>query len=227
MKTLFIAGDSTAAQKSVTKRPESGWGEFLQENMHPTITVENRALNGRSTRSFLHEGHFDAILKDAHPNDGLIIQFGHNDGKVTDPTRYSDPNTSYPDHLETMIKRAQNQNIEVLLLTSICRATLHVHSDLSAYQKSMLELAEKLDVTIIDMYALTEHHFNHIGPEATHALFLHLKPGMSENYPEGIIDNTHLNLNGASQICSLFVKALRLSNSPLKSHLKEVENELT
>jgi len=55
--TIFLAGDSTMAHKLPEKRPETGWGEMLGEYFQDSkVTVDNRAQNGRSTRTFISEG---------------------------------------------------------------------------------------------------------------------------------------------------------------------------
>ena len=56
--TIHLAGDSTMAQKLPEKRPETGWGEYLQGFFDEHIVrVENHARNGRSTRTFIEEGY--------------------------------------------------------------------------------------------------------------------------------------------------------------------------
>ena len=77
--TLFIAGDSTAA-KYTGPNPQQGWGEYLGEFFDPRkLLVSNAALGGRSSRTFVTEGHWDRMLADVRPGDFVIIQFGHND----------------------------------------------------------------------------------------------------------------------------------------------------
>lgn len=78
---LFIAGDSTAAIKGAGEKPMTGWGEYLQSYFRTSIQIQNRAINGRSTKSFITDGRLDAIRKDFQPGDYLFIQFGHNDEK--------------------------------------------------------------------------------------------------------------------------------------------------
>ena len=78
LPTLWIIGDSTV--KNGTKG-QMGWGDPIQELFDPTkIRVENRARGGRSSRTFLTEGLWDAVLKEMQPGDFVLMQFGHNDG---------------------------------------------------------------------------------------------------------------------------------------------------
>jgi lysophospholipase L1-like esterase len=81
--TVWLAGDSTMAQKQADKRPETGWGEALQPCFDSAgVRIANRAMNGRSTRSFVAEGRWKAIVDSLKAGDYVFIQFGHNDEKV-------------------------------------------------------------------------------------------------------------------------------------------------
>src|SRR5678816_4800505 len=77
--TVWLAGDSTMAPKQADKRPETGWGEALQPCFDSTaVHIANRAVNGRSTRSFVAEGRWKAIVDSLKAGDYVFIQFGHN-----------------------------------------------------------------------------------------------------------------------------------------------------
>jgi len=80
LPTLFIAGDSTAAAKS--SNPEQlGWGApFANYFALERINIANRALGGRSSRTFITEGHWERLLAELKRGDFVLIQFGHNDG---------------------------------------------------------------------------------------------------------------------------------------------------
>ena len=78
--TVFIAGDSTAAPKQENKRPETGWGEQLQKFFdEKKVRVDNHAANGRSTKTFISEGRWQALIDKVKEGDYVLIQFGHND----------------------------------------------------------------------------------------------------------------------------------------------------
>src|SRR5437763_12462225 len=97
---IYLAGDSTLAQKTADKRPETGWGEYLQIQFDETkIRIENHAQNGRSTKSFIDEGRWQAIVQKLRKGDYVFIEFGHNDEKKEDPTRYAEARTDYRNNL--------------------------------------------------------------------------------------------------------------------------------
>jgi rhamnogalacturonan acetylesterase len=86
--TLYIIGDSTV-QNGKGKGDGSlwGWGSFLGESFDTTrLAVRNFALGGRSSRTFITEGHWDKVLGQLKPGDYVIMQFGHNDGGPLDDT---------------------------------------------------------------------------------------------------------------------------------------------
>ena len=77
--TMFIASDSTAA-KYTGPNAQQGWGEYLGEFFDAQkLRVVNAARGGRSSRTFVTEGHWDRLLADVRAGDFVIIQFGHND----------------------------------------------------------------------------------------------------------------------------------------------------
>lgn len=79
LPTIFIAGDSTAARgKGETQQ---GWGVPFAAYFDPAkVNVANHARGGRSSRTFITEGHWDRLLAAVKPGDWVLIQFGHNDG---------------------------------------------------------------------------------------------------------------------------------------------------
>ncbi|HEY3914278.1 MAG TPA: rhamnogalacturonan acetylesterase [Verrucomicrobiae bacterium] len=83
LPTLYIAGDSTARSDA----PLRGWGSEIGAFFDPTkINIVNRAIGGRSTRTFITDGRWDKILANLKPGDFALVQFGHNDaGDYKDP----------------------------------------------------------------------------------------------------------------------------------------------
>ena len=88
--TIYLAGDSTMARKLPEKRPETGWGEALQKYFkEDEVRVENHAQNGRSTRTFIAEKRWRAIIDKLKKGDYVFIQFGHNDQSKEKVDRYT------------------------------------------------------------------------------------------------------------------------------------------
>ncbi len=88
---LFIVGDSTVHNPG---RGERGWGDVIGKNFDTNkIRVENHALGGRSSRTFITQGYWDMVLAAAKPGDFLIVQLGHNDGGALNEEA---PGSKYP-----------------------------------------------------------------------------------------------------------------------------------
>ena len=81
--TVFMIGDSTMANKSLDAgNQERGWGHVLGGFFSENIRVENHAVNGRSSKSFIDEGLWEVVINKVKPGDYVFIQFGHNDEKA-------------------------------------------------------------------------------------------------------------------------------------------------
>ncbi|EKX61947.1 rhamnogalacturonan acetylesterase [Streptomyces ipomoeae] len=202
-RTLYIAGDSTAAQKYAAAAPETGWGMALPFFLHSGLNVSNHAVNGRSSKSFIDEGRLDVILDAIRPGDLLLIQFGHNDSKVADPTRYTEPWTTYQDYLRQYIDGARARGARPVLATSVERRKFDAdgvaqptHGD---YPASMRALAEKEQVALLDIQALSIALWQRLGVEETKKYF---------NWTETEQDNTHFNPPGAIAVARLVATEL-------------------
>lgn len=208
MPTIFIIGDSLSATKFNSKKPETGWGELLHRYVPNHYVIDNHAVNGRSTKSFIDEGLFDTVKTLWKPHDILLIQFGHNDQKKEDPSRYTDPFGSYTDNLSYFIIQAKLATVKPILISSITRrifidkGILDGHT-LGDYPEAMHLVAVKHNVAFVDMFQTSQVIVASLGVEQSKNLYLHLDPKAHTNYPDGIIDNTHLNEHGADVMASI------------------------
>ena len=88
--TIFMIGDSTMANKSLKNgNLERGWGQMLPGFLTDDVRVDNHAMNGRSSLSFINEGRWDTVLSKLKSGDYVFIQFGHNDEKSAEKPAYS------------------------------------------------------------------------------------------------------------------------------------------
>ena len=107
--TIFVIGDSTAAEKSNFKdNPERGWGMVLQGFFDDKILVDNHAVNGRSSKSFINEGRWQKVLDRLKPGDYVFIQFGHNDEKPK-PDRHTDPGSTFDANLRRFVEETRQK----------------------------------------------------------------------------------------------------------------------
>lgn len=208
---IFLAGDSTIAIKDTNVYPETGWGMPFVYFWDSTVTVVNRAKNGRSTRTFISEGLWKSVINEAGEGDYVIIQFGHNDAAVTKPERYATPDT-FKMNLARFIKETREKNATPILFTPVSRRkfdkegrAVETHELYAALVKEVA-VQEKAD--LVDLDELSKTLYQQFGPELSKLLFLQLKPGEHPNYPEGRDDNTHFNELGARLVAQLVLKEL-------------------
>ncbi|MER5515047.1 rhamnogalacturonan acetylesterase [Streptomyces sp. NPDC002763] len=202
-RTLYIAGDSTAAQKYADAAPETGWGMALPFFLRKDVTVSNQAVNGRSSKSFVDEGRLDAILATIRPHDLLLVQFAHNDEKSDDPTRYTEPWTTYQDYLRRYVEGARAHGARPVLATPVERRrfdadgnAVPTHGD---YPAAMRALAAQARVPLLDIEALSLALWQSLGVEATKTYF---------NWTGTEQDNTHFNPPGAIAVARLVAREL-------------------
>jgi lysophospholipase L1-like esterase len=221
--TVFLAGDSTMAEKLPNKRPETGWGEQLQGFFDAAkVKVENHAQNGRSTRSFIAENRWQAIVDKVKEGDYVFIQFGHNDEKVgTD--RYASPE-DYRKNLVRFIVDVRGKKGVPVLLTPVMRRRFDEHGVFQdthgEYPNVVRAVAAEYKVAMIDMHRKSEGVIKRYGPEESRKLFLQLKPDENSNYPKGIEDNTHFSPVGAKIMAGLAAEGIREQKLGLAKFLK-------
>ena len=209
---IFLAGDSTSAIKETKAYPETGWGIPFVNFWDSTVTVVNRAKNGRSTKTFLSEGLWKSIIDEAKEGDYVIIQFGHNDESVEKKERYATPDT-FKMNLTRFIKETREKKAIPILFTPVSRRkfdkegnAVETHKEYSALTK---EVAKEQNTLFIDQKKKSRALYQQFGPENSKWLFLQLAPGEHPNYPEGRNDNTHFNELGARLIAQLVLKELK------------------
>jgi rhamnogalacturonan acetylesterase len=88
LPTLFLVGDSTVRNgHGDGANGQWGWGEPLVGFFETAkINVVNRAIGGRSSRTYITEGHWDDTLALMKSGDIVLLQFGHNDSGPLDDT---------------------------------------------------------------------------------------------------------------------------------------------
>jgi lysophospholipase L1-like esterase len=222
--TIFLAGDSTMAAKLAEKRPETGWGEMLGRHFKEgTVVVDNRAQNGRSTKTFISEGRWQAIVDALKKGDYVFIQFGHNDESKEKGERYTPP-ADYRTNLTRFVDEVRAKGANPVLFTPVMRRKfdkdgkfVDTHGE---YPDIVRAVAKEKKAPLIDMHRKSESVLVRYGPEDSRKLFLQLKPGENANYPKGIEDNTHFNPAGAEEMAKLAVDGIRQNKLGLRKYLK-------
>ena len=209
---IYSIGDSTMANKKPKAYPETGWGQVLPEFFDSLVVVENHAVNGRSSRSFIGEGRWDSVYNKLEPGNFVLIQFGHNDQKFKSPDRYTNPYTGYRENLRKYVNETRSKGAIPVLFTSIVRRNFNEYGTLidthHEYTEVARTVAKEMNVPMIDLQIFTEKLVIEMGLEESKTLYMNLDPEVFENYPKGREDNTHLQPKGAKIIAEEVVNQL-------------------
>lgn len=223
---LYMIGDSTMANKPRQVFPETGWGMPLATYFDTmAVVVDNRAQNGRSTRTFLAENRWQPIVDALQPNDYVFIQFGHNDEAENYPDRYTPPE-DYRRNLRKFVTETRAKKAYPVLLTPITRRRFdkegRVQETHVAYSKVTAEVAAQYQVPLIDLDKLSRELVQQFGVDKSLLLYLELAPGDHPNYPYGHHDNTHFTELGARKMAQLAVGQITAQKLPiLAEHLAQ------
>jgi len=224
--TVFLIGDSTMADKPYSDgNPEKGWGQVFPLYFSDGIKIENHAVNGRSSKSFRDEGRWDIIMKRIKPGDYVIIQFGHNDEKINDSTRYAAADTDYRRNLIKYVEETRKKGANPILATPIVRRRFD-ERDLffdthERYPDVVREIAVNMHVPILDLHQRTMELVKNYGNERSKVLYLHIQPGEYFSLPEGREDDTHLSAIGAFRVCDLAIEELSSQIPQLTGFLRK------
>ena len=226
--TVHAVGDSTMADKpNPETNPERGWGQMLPRFLSDEVVVRNHAVNGRSSKSFIDEGKWGAVLAELKRGDYVLIQFAHNDYKPTDPKRHTNPSTGYRRNLERYVAEARGKGATPVLLSPIVKRQFNAAGVLEdahgAYPLVMRMVAKEMNVPFIDLQLMSEDLVMAAGPEGAKALYLWVAPGASTMYPDGKQDDTHLSVAGATEIARLAARGLKQSGLPIAAQVRGVE----
>ncbi|MDQ8188918.1 rhamnogalacturonan acetylesterase [Roseibacillus persicicus] len=234
--TLWIIGDSTVRNNT---RGQQGWGDPLAEQFDSDqITVTNRALGGRSSRTFLTEGRWEEVLTKLKKGDFVLIQFGHNDGGkmfsgnrprasikgngdestsgVVEETGKEETVHSYGWYLRKYCQKSINRGATPIVCSPIPRnirgADGKFHPDETAYAKWAKEAAQATGASFIPLNALLCHAFNQMEKDEVDKIFCET-------------DHTHTSSRGATFNARVVADAIRqLPNSSLARSLKSPAN---
>jgi lysophospholipase L1-like esterase len=223
--TIFLVGDSTLADKPlIPANPERGWGQILPMYFQDGVRVENHAVNGRSTKSFLDEGRWKPVVDRLKPADYVIIEFGHNDEKKTNPQRYTEPFGSFVTNLEMFVRETREHKATPILATPIARRKFDNHGNLvdthGDYVKAMRQVAQEQQAPLLDLNRQSMELITRLGPESSKRLYDWIPAGEFERDPKGLSDDTHFNAYGASRMCDLAVGEIESNVPKLAAWLK-------
>ena len=214
--TVHLMGDSTMAEKNLEGgNPERGWGMMFQNFLDQDVRVVNYAQNGRSTKSFIDLGLWEKVYGAIRPGDYVFIQFGHNDAKESDESRYAAAWGAYQDNLRRFVDGVREKGGTPVLLTPVARRWFkaggldrNCHTD---YPAAMKAVAEEKGVVLLDATTATLDWLESIGDEASRQYFM---------ISTGKDDNTHTVASGARKVTEIICGLIKEQIPELASHLQ-------
>lgn len=235
--TIFVIGDSTAANKDTTGgKVERGWAMMLQDCFDSDfIVVDNHAVNGRSSKSFIDEGRWGKVLEKIKPGDYVIIQFGHNDEKPQ-ADRHTEPGSTFDNNLARYVLDTREKGGIPVLMNSVVRRNFYVKAPENdddeklrtstfkdgakmvegdslidthgLYRSVPILVAERTHCHFVDANQITHNLEQGLGREGSKKLHMWFLPGEEPSEPQGKQDNTHYNKYGAQVVANLLADAL-------------------
>jgi pectinesterase len=208
--TVWMIGDSTMANKQEKAYPETGWGMEFGQFFDKSVTIDNRALNGRSTLSFLNENKWQPVVDNLKEGDYVFIEFGHNDEKIDKPG-IGTTLEQFRDNLIKYVIETRAKKANPVLLTPVARRSfknavlIDTHGQ---YPDVVRKLADSLHVPLIDMQRKSEKLLAALGDAESKKLFNYVDSG-HVNYPQGKKDDTHFSPYGAKKMAELAVEGIK------------------
>lgn len=264
---IFLLSDSTVQSYGADEYPQGGWGEYLcyflsqghkfettqdQLSTYPQpriirskeVVVINKAIGGRSSRSFIEEGKLREVLKEIRKNDYVIVQWGDNDATPIRPMRYTAPE-EFQHFIAEYIKAILARDAVPVLVTPPPQNKFEHKENASisfqAYRDVMIEMARHYQIHYIDLGKKGAELLSMAGT-LSDALFMKFPKRQYKTKVCGADDNTHFNKFGAKKMAEIvaaeFVKIFpeftyypdRIIQEELKSlkiNRVTVENEVS
>ncbi|MVN21340.1 rhamnogalacturonan acetylesterase [Mucilaginibacter arboris] len=224
---VYLIGDSTMANKQVKAYPETGWGMPFAYFFDQTVTVDNRAQNGRSTKSFIAENRWQPVVNDLKEGDYVLIQFGHNDEVPTKATYTTEAN--FRTNLIRFVNETRSKKANPVLITPVARrkfdAAGKVEETHAVYAAIVRKVAQENKVPLIDLDKESQDLLQKFGPETSKYLYNHLQAGENPNYPEGKEDDTHFSELGARKMAEIVLADIRTLKLDLANRIVQPKSK--
>ena len=209
---IVLVGDSTVASYE-SEHAYQGWGWALGQLLDDRVTVINEARGGRSSKSYLDEGHWRRAIGQ-HP-DYVLIQFGHNDNPGKGPERETDPSPQgdFRKNIARYVQEARAAGAIPVLVSPPTRRqfvegdTIDTAEGNLPYAQAVRAVAEELDCPFVDLNRLTRELFERLSKQ-------------SSDWIQPLGDTTHFTPAGARRIAALFTSELVEVEPSLKLHLR-------
>ncbi|WP_304235756.1 rhamnogalacturonan acetylesterase [Jiulongibacter sediminis] len=234
--TLYLIGDSTVkAGQGNGGNGMWGWGSVINQLFDTgKINVENHAIGGRSSRTFLTDGRWEPLLEKMNDGDYLIIQFGHNDDWALNDTirargtidgigeEFEEIDNllthkhevvhSFGWYLRKYVNEAKAKGVEVFICSPIPFNRYDgeglIPRKPDFYPVWASQVAEQTETHFINLHEMTAQVYDKLGYEIVKKAYFTDK------------DDVHTNRQGAHLNAGHVVKGVEETDSSLKNFLK-------
>ena len=232
---LFTIGDSTVRNHDNDENGMWGWGTIIHELFDESrITVENRAMAGRSARTYMDEGRWDSVYNALQPGDFVLMQFGHNDaGDINvGKARAELPGSGYDSkvfrmektgeymviyqfgwYLRKFIMDAKEKGAIPIVLSHTPRNIFdngQIQRNTDSFGKWTADAARQAGAYFIDLNKISADKLQKMAWE----------DGLGKVAEYFNHDHTHTSLKGAHMNAESIAEGLQASECPLKDYLK-------
>ena len=216
---IWLCGNSTVVDQD--NEPYTSWGQILPYWFNEQVSVENMAMSGLRTSTFISQNRLAKIVQEAKPDDYVLIEFGHNDEKDVEPGSGAWYNFTH--NLKRFIDKLRPKGVRILLATPTERRNFvngkikETHGD---YPAAIRTIANREGLPLIDLTQLTTLLYNAMGDSLSKRLFVHYPPQTYTGQDKELKDDTHTNAFGSEEICKLVVLEFKANHTELIKYLR-------
>lgn len=219
--TVYLCGNSTVVDQN--NEPWASWGQMFPRWFDSGIAISNHAESGLTAGSFLAQKRLDKILATLKKGDYVVCEFGHNDEKEKGPG--TGAWYHYTRNLKIFIDRVRAKGATIIFCTPTQRrrfgadnkTIVNTHGDFPAAMKAV---AERENVPLIDLNAMTTEFFEALGYENSKRALVHYPANTFVGQDKALADNTHFNTYGAYEVSKMIVMGMKQLNLPLVKNLR-------
>ena len=216
--TIYLCGNSTVVDQNY--EPWASWGQMITRWFGPEVAISNHAESGLTARTFIGSFRLDKILTTLKKGDYVVVEFGHNDEKEKKPGDGAWYHYQY--QLKIFVDQVRSKGAEIVFCTPTQRRAFdsdnktikNTHGDFPAAMKMV---AEKENVPLIDLNAMTKTFFETLGFEDSKRALVHYP---KEAYGKELADNTHFNPYGAYEVAKCVVMGMKQLRLPIVQYLR-------
>ena len=218
--TVYLCGDSTVVDQD--NEPWASWGQMFPYFTDEKVSIANYAESGERADSFIAEGRLDKVLSLVRPGDYVMVEFGHNDMKLTGPDKNGFG--FFADQLRIFVDRIREKGAVPVLVTPTHRRNFdadgHIIETHADYPDGMRHVAATTGTGLIELHDMSGAFYESLGPEGSKSAFVHYPAGAYPGMPSDVADNTHFNPFGAFELARRVARAVQGQIPALAGHIR-------